>query len=154
MPFRIIDSLEKNGNKAMTTKIDHYSIALIDNLETDVEEVKFSDNLRCIRLDLITEPRAVKLLGKEHRVGIGRTELGVVMESVETPPRLKWASVQRETAEYVGQSYLGINEQLFAVGGTGQMGGQASDAPSPDYFGGELIDIYRNVLHARAAPPN
>jgi len=49
----------------MTTKINHYSIALIDNLETDVEEVQFSDNLRCIRLDLITEPRAEKLLGEE-----------------------------------------------------------------------------------------
>jgi len=49
----------------MPTRIDHYSIALVDNLETDVDEVKFSDNLRFIRLDLITEPRAVKLLGEE-----------------------------------------------------------------------------------------
>ena len=39
----------------------------------------------------------------------------MVMESVETPPSLKWASVQRETAEYVSQSYLGIDEQLFAA---------------------------------------
>ena len=49
----------------MPTRIDHYSIALVDNLETDIDEVNFSDNLRIIRLDLITEPRAVELLGEE-----------------------------------------------------------------------------------------
>jgi len=49
----------------MATRIDHYSIALVDNLETDIDEVNFSDNLRIVRLDLITEPRAVQLLGEE-----------------------------------------------------------------------------------------
>jgi len=52
-------------SELMPTKIDHYSLALVDNLETDIDEVKFSNNLRMARLDLIMEPRAVKLLGEE-----------------------------------------------------------------------------------------
>ena len=49
----------------MPTEIDHYSIALIDNLEADIDEVALSGNLRIVRLDLLTDPRAEKLLGKE-----------------------------------------------------------------------------------------
>ncbi len=49
----------------MPTKIDHYSIALIDNLQTDVDEVRLEKNLRIVRLDLLSDPRAEKLLGKD-----------------------------------------------------------------------------------------
>ncbi len=49
----------------MPTRIDHYGIALMDNLQADINEVRLDENLRIVRLNLLTDPRAEILLGKD-----------------------------------------------------------------------------------------
>ena len=48
----------------MVCEIDSYSVALLDNLDSEVTEADLDDSLRIVRLDLISDPRAKKLLGK------------------------------------------------------------------------------------------
>jgi len=49
----------------LSVSIDHYGLALIDNLETDIQELRFTPNLRLVRLDLILDPRGTLMLGKD-----------------------------------------------------------------------------------------
>lgn len=49
----------------MPTIIDSYSIALLDNLNSRIDEVRLNDNLRIARIDLISDIRAVELLGEQ-----------------------------------------------------------------------------------------
>ena len=48
----------------MEHAIDCYSIALLDNFDSDITEIDLDANLRIVRLDLISNPRAEELLGK------------------------------------------------------------------------------------------
>lgn len=45
-------------------KIEHYCLSLLDNIYSEVEEVRLNDNLRIVRLDRLTDPRAERILGK------------------------------------------------------------------------------------------
>lgn len=49
----------------MPTKVDHYALSLLNNLLSDIEEIRLSDQLRIVRLDKINDARGQSLLGPE-----------------------------------------------------------------------------------------
>ncbi len=49
----------------MLTNVEHYGVSLLNNLLSDIQEVKLSDHLRIIRLDMITDVRGRSLLSQE-----------------------------------------------------------------------------------------
>jgi len=48
----------------LPTTIDHYALAILDNFETEIEEVRLRDHPRIVRLNLLTDPRSDLLLGE------------------------------------------------------------------------------------------
>jgi len=93
-------------------------------------------------------------LGEESFVGVGRTELGVVVGAIEPVPQLEVAAIQRQRTMHVLQPDPRVDEELPPIRRAGEMRGEMGHPARSDQIWRQTVDALRGVGRLRPTPPH